>query len=149
MHGKEFIRNMMVSYFSLVTLITVVIFAMGLYLEPDARFGYDAFAAPLIYGACGILPNAVMYTKRELTVKEFLVRKVIQFILIEAIVLFVAFYGSDIRIKQKEIIIGVGVSVFIVYVVSHIIDWVLDYVSARRMTEELIKMQQSVNGREV
>lgn len=148
MHGKEFIHHMIVSYFTLVTLITVVIFVMGSYFEPEARFGYDAFAAPLIYAACGILPNMVMYAKRELTVKEILVRKVIQFVLIEVIVLFVAFYGSEMRIKEG-IVVMVGGSVLIVYVVSHVIDWVLDYMSARRMTEELIKMQQSINGREV
>ncbi len=148
MRGKEFIRDTMISYFTLVTLITVAIPVLGFYFAPDARFGYDAFAAPLVYAACGILPNVVLYTKKELTVKELLVRKVIQFVLIEVIVFCAAFYGSDLHTKQPGVICGVGISIFVIYVVSHILIWVFEYISARHMTEALIKMQQRVCGRE-
>ena len=74
MHGKEFIMKIIRTYFTLVTLITVAIFLIGAQLAPDASLSYTAFAIPLIYAACGVLPSVVMYSRKELTVKQFLVR---------------------------------------------------------------------------
>ena len=148
MHGKEFVIDFIRTYFSVVALINVAILIMGLQIAPDSRFGYDAFAAPLIYGAAGTLPNIVMYSRRELSVKELLMRKVIQFILIEVCVLFVAFYGTDVFWQQPKIILGVAISVFVIYVVASLIDWLQNYLSAKRMTEELMQFQKSVTVEE-
>lgn len=144
MHGKEFVIDYIRTFFSVVTLVNVVILILGLQIARDSRFGYDAFAAPLIYGAAGTVPNIVMYSKRELTVKELLVRKVIQFVLIEVIVMLVAFYDVDTFWKQPEIIIAVGISVFVIYVIASVIDWIQNYISAKQMTEELMKFQESM-----
>lgn len=146
MHGKEFVIDFIKTYFTVVTLINVVMLVMGLQFAPDNRFGYEAFAAPLLYGAAGTLPNLVMYSKRELTVKELVVRNVIQFVLVEVIVLFVAFYGADTFWQQPNIIFGVAISIFLIYIIVSVMDWAQNYVSAKKMTEELMKFQESVQG---
>lgn len=143
MQGKEFLISSLRTYFIVVTLITVSTLVLGLYLDPDARFGYEAFASPLIYGACGILPNVVMYTKRELTMKELLVRKAVQLVLIEGFVLFAAFWGTNIYAEQKGAVIGMSGSIFVIYVLVHVIDWLQNCMSARRITEELILFQKN------
>lgn len=144
MHGKEFFMDMLNSYFIVVTLITAATFIMGVCLFPNESFGYSAFAAPLIYGACGVLPNFVMYSKRELTVKELLVRKVMQFVLIEVLVLTAAFGGSDIAGERLKAAIAMGISIFVIFVISHVIAWMQDCMAAKKMTDELIRFQQSV-----
>lgn len=146
MHGKEFVIDFIRTYFSVVALINVAILIMGLQIAPDSRFGYDAFAAPLIYGAAGTLPNIVMYSKRELKVKELLFRKIVQFILIEVVVLFVAFYNQNDVVKQPKIIIPVAISIFVVYVITSLIDWIQNSISAKQMTAELVKFQESARG---
>lgn len=146
MHGKEFVIDFIRTYFSVVTLINVAILIMGLQIATDSRFGYDAFAAPLIYGAAGTLPNIVMYCKRELKVKELLFRKIVQFILIEVVVLFVAFYNQIDVAKQPKIIITVAISIFVVYVIASLIDWIQNSISAKQMTVELVKFQESARG---
>ena len=75
MHGKEFVNCLLSSYFTLVTLISVIMLVLGLHFYPDASFGYIAYAAPLLYGAYGTLTNVVMYSRHELSTKEFLIRK--------------------------------------------------------------------------
>ena len=142
MHGKEFVIELIRTYFSVVTLVNVVILIMGLQMAPNRSFGYDAFAAPLIYGAAGTLPNIVMYSKRELKVKELLLRKILQFILIEITVLFAAFYNQTEIWKKPEIIISVAISIFVVYVIASLIDWIQNSISARQMTAELMKFQE-------
>ena len=86
MQGKELLSKMFRNYFVLVTLINAVIFVSGSIARPDARFGYSVFVMPLIYALAGILPQAVMYSNRELSIKEVLLRKFIQLLLIELLV---------------------------------------------------------------
>lgn len=144
MHGKEFAIDMIRTFFTVVTLINVAMLVLGTWLAPDMKFGYEVFMAPLIYGVVGTLPNIVMYSKRELTVKELFVRKILEFILVEVLVLSVAFYGTDTFWQQPKIVISMGISIFLIYVVASIIDWAQNYVAAKRMTDELVKFQERV-----
>ena len=52
----------------------------------NGRFGYSVFIMPLIYAFAGILPQAVMYSRHEPSIKEVLLRKFIQLLLIECLV---------------------------------------------------------------
>lgn len=144
MHGKEFLLDCLRTFFTVVTLINVVMFVLGLYFMPENRFGYEAFAVPLIYGLAGTLPNIVMYSKGELKVGELIVRKVIQFILIEVFVLFVAFYDAGEQMRTVEIVGSTAASIFVVYVLATLFDWLQNSLAAKQMTEELMRFQESV-----
>lgn len=144
MHGKEFAIDLIRTFFTVVTLVNVAMLLLGTWFVPDMKFGYEVFWAPLIYGAVGTLPNIVMYSKRELTVKELLVRKVLEFILIEVFVLLVAFYGTDTFWKQPKIVISVGISIFVIYVIASVIDWAQNCIAAKRMMDELLMFQKRV-----
>ena len=142
MHGREFIGSILNTYFTLVTLISVFMLIFGMRFYPDESFGYTAYAFPLIYAACGILPEVVMYSKRELSVVEFVIRKVIQLALIEVLVLFAVFGGRELFTEEKGVVVVTGVGIFVIYIVSHVVDWIQKSLSARKMTEDLIKLQQ-------
>lgn len=144
MHGKEFVIKIFSTYFTLVTLITVGTLILGLCLEPDARFGYMAFASPLIYAACGLLPVVVMYSRRELTAVEYFIRKAVQYVLVEILVLGAAYQGTDAFTEQKGTVISMGICVSVIFVLTHVVGWLQECVSARRMTEELIRFQKNV-----
>lgn len=142
MGKKNFILDMIMTYFALVTFITIAILILGMQLTPEASFGYEAFMAPLIYGACGMLPVSIMYSARELTVKEFVIRKVLQFIVIEVMILFMVFYKGEPITNQKTAMVLVGISVFIIYAVSNILLWIQSCISAKQMTKQLMMLRQ-------
>lgn len=142
MQGKDFWLDFVRTYFMIVTLITVVMFVVGMAVMPEQTFGYSAFSAPLIYALVGTIPNLVLYSKRELKVKELLVRKVLQLLLIEAGVLFVAFYGVNDNWKETRTVLILVFSVFAVYVVGTLIAWVGELISARSLTKELLEFQR-------
>ena len=142
MHGKELIRDMLNTYFMLVTMISAVMMILGIYFMPDVRFGYEAFRMPLIYAAYGTLPNLVMYAKRELPVKQFLIRKIIQLILVEIIVITVALPIEIIESGKTEVVISLAFSIFVIYFLTHLIDWFQNCASAKQMNEELLIFQQ-------
>lgn len=139
MQGKELINDMIYTYFMLVTMIVGVMAVLGTFFIPDARFGYEAFVNPLIYAAWGTLPNVVMYAKKELTLKQFLVRKLIQLILVEIIVILVAIPSE---VRETKIVAALGLGILLVYILTHIIEWFQNYSMAKRMTEELLAFQR-------
>ena len=142
MRGKELIRDMINTYFMLATMILGVMAVLGTYFMPEIRFGYDQFGIPLIYAAWGTLPNIVMYAKKELTMKQMLVRKIIQLILVEVIVISVALPAEILEGGNNELVISLAGSVFVIYVLTHAIAWYQDSVTAQKMTEELVIFQK-------
>ena len=148
MQGKELIRDMISTYFMLVTMILIIMALLGTQFMPETRFGYEAFVTPLIYAAYATLPNMVMYAKKELTVKQFLLRKILQFILVEIIVISVALPKEFFTTEKIKIVAALAISILIMYILTHFIDWFQNYTTAKKMTEELLKFQQNMNGAE-
>ena len=146
MQGKELLSKMFRNYFVLVTLINAVIFVSGSIAQPDARFGYSVFIMPLIYAFAGILPQAVMYSKRELSIKEMLFRKLVQLLLIELFVNGIILGEYALRPEYTDMLKTISVCVVLVYVFANIISWILDSMSARTLTRELAEFQKKNEG---
>lgn len=143
MRGKELVNDMIYTYFMLVTMILGVMMVLGTRFMPDERFGYEAFGMPLLYAAWGTLPNIVMYAKKELTLKQFLVRKTIQLVLVEIIVITVAIPSQIIESGRLEVVVSLAIGILLVYIFTHLIEWFQNYTMAKKMTEELLAFQKN------
>jgi len=144
MSWREFLNDLISTYFTLVTLITALMFCMGMCIYPEESIGYKAYAAPLLYAACGLLPNLLMYSKHEMSTKELCVRKILQLVLVEVLVLTVAFYESDEQVRRSPLVFNVGMGIFIVFVLCHVVSWIQGCLSAKKLTEALVMLQQTV-----
>ena len=145
---KEHLKANLGSFFICVTLINAAMFVLGSMLEPDMKFGYEAFAYPLIYGVIGSIPGLVMYSKKELTVKQTIIREIIQMLMVVAIIIgfmFGRFKNIPDVVPQ---LIGVSISVMIIYVLVHVFGWLIDLKTANTMTEELKKYQENISSQE-
>ncbi len=139
---KDKIRNILGSFFISVTLINAAMLVLGCLLRPQQRFGYEVFIYPLIYGLIGIIPAVIIRDGRELSVKQTLIRHVIQMMMTIALLLAFIFGG---RSLDRELIVTaffVAVSVVIIYAGVVIISWFLDKKAADKMTADLINFQQ-------
>lgn len=143
---KEHLRTQLGSFFISVTLINVAMFVLGSMLEPDIKFGYEAFAYPLIYGVIGIIPGFIMYSKKELTIKQTIVREIIQMLLI--VVFIITFMFGRFKVTPELIpqITGVAVSVMIIYVLVCFFGWLIDLKTANRMNEDLKRFQEKASA---
>ena len=137
MHGKEFIADCIRTFFTVVTLINIAMYLMGVSMFPDVTMGYEGFILPVIYGLVGTIPNLAMHSSRELRVAELMVRKVIQLLLTEICVLFATFSGFAETDGVPWLIAVVALSIFIIFVLASIFDWIQNYLSAKQMTEDL------------
>lgn len=139
---KERIKDILNSFFITVTLINVAMLVLGKLLEPDQFFGYEAFMYPLIYGLIGTIPSIVIRDKKELSVKQELIRKVMNMLLIIVLMLAFMFGGREITSELIAAAVGVAISIVIIFVLVNLIIWWLDLKTAKDMTEDLLKYQE-------
>ena len=142
---KEFIKSTLASYFIIVTLVNVATLVLGLIFRPEQRFGYEAFLAPLLYGALGLIPVFIMYSPKELTIKQIVIRKIVQLIALEFILVLAGFGRENLKAENLALIASFALSVLIIYVLVHVISWVLNLEMARQLTMDL----QSYQSREL
>ena len=142
---KDFVKSTFASYFIIVTLVNVATLVLGSIFRPEQRFGYEAFLAPLLYGALGLIPVFIMYSPRELTIKQIVTRKIFQLMALEFILILTGFGRENLKAENLPLIANFALSVFIVYVLVHVISWVLNLEMARQLTMDL----QSYQSREL
>ncbi len=67
-------------------------------LQPP-QMGVDRFMffMPFIYAFFCTLPSLVVYSKKELSLKQMVIRKIIQFVLIELIVFLISYVMGPLR----------------------------------------------------
>lgn len=140
---KERIKDILGSFFISVTLINVAMLVIGKILMPHQQFGYEVFIYPLIYGAIGIIPALIVGDGKELSVKQMIIRHIIQMLLTAVLLLALMFGG---RLNDTNMILPalcVAASVVVIYVSVVIISYFLDKKAADRMTEDLIRFQKN------
>ena len=139
---KERIRDILNSFFISVTLINVAMLILGKILAPDQTFGYEAFLYPLIYGLIGTIPSLLIRDKKELSVRQELVRKIMQVLLLIVLLLAFMFGGQKNTPELIAAAVGVSLSVIIIFVLVNLILWWLDLRTARDLTKDLLQFQQ-------
>ena len=146
MDFKTFLYNkILMGFFVAVTCICAGMAILGLLFEPDTRFGYGGLLSPLIYGALTMLPALATYSKRELSIRGALVRKLLELAMIELIVLLTLYsFGSLTSILMAT---SVALSVLVIYITVNLVLWVSDRKTAKAFNEALLKMQQDNAGR--
>ncbi len=142
MEFKRFLVNKLILFFVLSTLISFAVFLIGSAFDADARFGYDSLLAPIKYAALCILPTFVTWSRHELSLKQLLIRKAIMLILLEAVILFIAFTSPVIDTDQIQVVLVIAGSVLVIFALTHLFLWLKDSSEAKRMNRDLEKYQK-------
>ena len=139
---KHFLIQKLSLFFMLTTLITVAVCVVGSILDADTRFGYDAMLTPIRYAACCVVPTFVTYSKHELKPKELLVRMGLELILIEAVMLGLAFLSPVIDTSRISVVLVIAGSVLVIFVMAIVFSWLRDSAEAKSLNAELLRFQQ-------
>lgn len=140
-------RETVVRYFR-IFLITHLFIAIntaivGQYLEPDAHLTYHSMWGPVIMAFLCILPSFLLHSTKDLSIRQVMIRRVIQVLMIEGIVL--GFLYIVVPMRDIKTALVVAASVVIVYGVICVVDWVqgcMDAEAMNRRLEQLKKEQQ-------
>ncbi|MBS5934010.1 MAG: hypothetical protein KIC94_14180 [Clostridiales bacterium] len=139
MTKKEFAIKLLNMFFIVTTLITIVMGIMGLIWERDRLLTYEVMFSPVIIGFISVLPSIVMYSKKELTLRQLVIRKVLHLFLLE--IELIAF-SKIMGIWNKVIGLPFVISILIVAVFVQVFLWLVGVQRANTITNELKTFQK-------
>lgn len=147
MSFKEHLKSTFSSFFVIVTLVNLATFVLGSIFHPGATFGYEAFLSPILYGSISIVPMLAMYSKKERTLKQEIVRKIVLLLVIEALLII---FGMGIENVTDNIFrtISFVISVAVIFVLVNIIEWLLGLRTAKQINVKLKEFQNRHSGME-
>ena len=130
-------------YFILVTLITILLMVVGLIFDSGRTFSYEAFFSPLFYAFIGVIPVFFFQSDKELSMKQLIIRSIIQILLIEVAILLIVFKVPSIPSDRIEVVISIAVGILIVYILSLVIEYIFELTQAREMNAYLEEYQKN------
>lgn len=145
MSFKEHVKSVMSYFFVIVTLINVATFILGELFRPDERFGYEAFLSPLIYAAVAVIPMLCMYSKKEFTIKQQMIRELLLLAAIEIILIFFSLGADSLDPGNLVLTVSFALSVLIIFVLVGVIGWLLDWKTAKKLNADLKLFQDRVS----
>ena len=139
MNLKAFLKRCLMEYFIITTCVTAATGILGLNLEPAAKFGYEAYFSPLLFGLVSLVPSIATYSRKELTLHQTLLRKFFHFILLET--MLIAFGYSAGLLNSFFDTVCFALAVLLVYLAVHLISWHLDVKEANEINKTLKALQ--------
>lgn len=139
---KAFLTEFMMSFFVCTACICILEGVLGMIFFPRQRFGYDAFFSPPLFGFVSVLFGIVTYSKRELTMREVIVRRCIHLLLIEVFVVGLNYAAGT--MFSTVLVIVLVLAIAVIFVAVYAVLYVNDKRDAVLFNEELKKYQKRV-----
>lgn len=140
MKFRDFLIQRLHLFFFLVTMILLTQMVLGSIMEPDLVLHYSDFAGTFLMAGLGVLPTFVGYSKKELTLRQLLVREAIQLVMIEGIMVWITTKRLEGPEKIKTAIL-VCISVAVIFAMVLLMSWLRQRQESQKMTEQLKKLQ--------
>lgn len=134
---KEFMINRIQVFFFLVTMILLAQVVLGNIIEPDRVLYYKDFVGTFVMAGLCMLPTVVTYSKKELNLKQMIVRHIIQLVLIEGIMLTLAVMGIEPSPQKLLSVVLIAVATAIIYALAIFLMWYRQYLESKKLTELL------------
>ncbi len=142
MEFKKFLINRLILFFMLSTLITVAVALIGTAFDGGAQLSYMDLLMPIKYAALCMLPTFVMYSRRELSPKALLLRRALMLVLLEGVMLLIAFTSKAIDTDRIEVVLVIGLSVLVIFALANLFMWLKDSAEAKKLNRDLELFQK-------
>ena len=130
-------------YFILVTLISILIMILGLWLDSDRVLGYDVFISPLFFAAVCIIPVFFIGNDKEISMKRLLLKNVLTLAFVEAAVLIIAFNSKSIPTERRSVVLALAVGITVIYILTIVIEYIFELNESKLFNEALDKYQKT------
>ena len=140
---KEFIISRFQLFCFLVTLILTAEYIIGAVAAPDQLLHNKDLLGPIAAAGLCIIPTCVTYFKKEPTLRQYVVRLVIQLILIEIIMLIAVNPDIGNTMSRVQIRLMIGAVTFVIYILAVMIMYFRNYMQSKDLTTDLLRFQKS------
>lgn len=139
MSFRVFLRNCAIRFFIIATCLNVATAIFGPMLQPHVRIGFDAFYSPLIGALLSTLPSIILYSRKELNLRQTILRKVLHLLALEIIIIgFSILMGKHFQTFQLVLFMGI---VLVVYLAVNLIGQLLQIRDTREINAGLQALQ--------
>lgn len=142
MENKRDFMGPIMAFMVCTTCITILEGVMGMIFYPQQKLGYDAFFSPPLFGFCSVFLGVVTYSRKELSVKQVLVRRGIHLLLIEGLIFGVNYAAG--YIFEPLTFLALAAAIALVFVTVYVVLWLNDKRSAEMFNEQLKRYQRQV-----
>lgn len=139
MSFRLFFKQCVMRFFIITTCVTAATALLGDLFMPGKTFGFSAFYSPLIAGFFGSLPALVLYSKKDLDLKQTILRQLLNLFLLTALLTTLAWLNENIS-DLRGILLFIAMILAIYLVVTAASLW-LESKDAREINEGLKKLQ--------
>lgn len=136
---RSFLKRCIMQFFIISTCICIATALVGPILMPNATLKYPAFLSPPIAALLATLPSLVLYSKRELTLKQTIVRKVLHLLILEVLLTVVAWLCRSVSTMNETLLFMA--TVFLIYVAVGLFNLLLQNKEAKQINEGLKVLQ--------
>lgn len=143
MNEKTKLSELVMAFCICTTGITILEGVLGMLIYPDELVPYNAFLTPPMFGLISVLLGIVTWSKKELTVKQILIKRLLHLILIEVMVFGLNYISGIIFPLHVSVILAFGIA--LVFVGVYFILWFIDRRSADMFNIKLKQYQDEVN----
>ena len=140
---KEFIISRVRLFFFLTTMILAATAVLGGFLAPEQQLMYYNLYSPIIIAALCVLPTCVTYFKKEPTVRQYIIRDLLELALIEAVVLFLVSPPKQYSGSKVVFYIILGTAVMVIYLIAMLMMWLQKKLESEKLTEQLRQLQEN------
>ena len=140
---KEFIIPKIQMFFFLVTMILMAQVILGNAIEPDRVLYYKDFFSTFVIAFLCMLPTVVLYSKKELSINQMIIRHAIQFALIETIMLTLAITEIDNSSEKLLSVILIAIATAVIYTLAIFMMWYRQRLESKKLTELLKDFQNN------
>lgn len=117
MRKEELVKKMISSFFMITTGIVISMYLFCLIFNPDVRFTLADIGRIILMAAVSDLALIIFFCRRELDKKQMLMRYIIHFIVLLAILLYFSFLWDWVNPRDTKEIAVFLISILLVYVV--------------------------------
>ena len=135
MELKSILKKCMIDFLMIQAGITFAIGVIGCIKTPALGVTHYSFFVPFVYAFFCVIPSLVIYSAKELSIKQMLIRKAIQFLLIELIVMLISYIIGT--LNNTFICIAILLAVIVVYIVVNILGYLFCKSEADAMTKKI------------
>lgn len=135
MELKSVLKKCILDFLMIQAGITLAIGVIGCIKTPELGVTHYSFFMPFVYAFFCVIPSLVIYSAKELSIKQMLVRKIIQFFLIELIVMLVSYMIGT--LNNTFICKAILLAVAVVYIIVNVFEYLFCKSEADTMTKKL------------
>lgn len=146
MNEKNMFSEFVMSFCICTTGITILEGILGMLFYPDMLLPYEAFFSPPLFAFLSVLLGAVTRSKKELSVKQVIIKHILHLILIEGMVFGLNYIDG--HIFSAHVALGLAAGIAVVFIAVYVILWLLDRRSANLFNKKLKLYQEAERNKE-